>query len=153
MNELQKAEITRLRKQGEGYRIIANNLGLSRDIVRNFCKKHGLDGLGTEVTKNIELKQQAGILCSYCNKPLKQHKHGRQRRFCSDECRRAWWKENADKGNRKETAMYKAKCAYCGTEFESYGNKNRKYCSHDCYINDRFGKDKTLVNSTQEQSE
>ena len=22
---------------------------------------------------------------------------------------------------------------------ESYGNKNRKYCSHECYIADRFG--------------
>jgi len=29
-------------------------------------------------------------------------------------------------------------CARCGKEFTSYGNKNRKYCSHDCYIKARF---------------
>ena len=65
MNELQKAEITRLRKQGEGYKLIANKLNLSRDIVRNFCKKHGLDGLGTEVTKNIKVKQQQKLYIPY----------------------------------------------------------------------------------------
>lgn len=27
---------------------------------------------------------------------------------------------------------------YCGKAFVAYGNKDRKYCSHDCYIRDRF---------------
>ena len=35
---------------------------------------------------------------------------------------------------------YKLKCAYCGKDFISYGNKKRKYCSHYCYIHDRFWK-------------
>ncbi|RXM53885.1 RNA polymerase subunit sigma-70, partial [Clostridium tetani] len=30
---------------------------------------------------------------------------------------------------------------YCGKEFSAYGNKNRKYCSHNCYIRDRFWRD------------
>lgn len=39
--------------------------------------------------------------------------------------------------NRK--ANYSCTCAFCGKQFTSYGNKHRKYCSHACYINDRFG--------------
>ena len=31
------------------------------------------------------------------------------------------------------------KCEKCGKKFISYGNKDRKYCCHECYIEDRFG--------------
>jgi len=34
--------------------------------------------------------------------------------------------------------MYPAVCVRCGKEFLSYGNRKRKYCSHDCYIKARF---------------
>ena len=37
--------------------------------------------------------------------------------------------------NDVEVATY---CAYCGQPFQSYGNQTRKYCSHECYIHDRF---------------
>ena len=30
-------------------------------------------------------------------------------------------------------------CKNCGVMFTVYGNKHRKYCCHECYINDRFG--------------
>jgi hypothetical protein len=49
----------------------------------------------------------------------------------------AWWKEHPERLNRK--AVYGLVCAGCGKPFESYGNRYRKYCSHDCYIKDRFG--------------
>ena len=29
-------------------------------------------------------------------------------------------------------------CKQCGKKFTSYGNRNRKYCSHKCYIYHRF---------------
>ena len=32
-------------------------------------------------------------------------------------------------------------CEYCHEKFISYGNPNRKYCSHDCYIKQRFWTD------------
>jgi len=38
-------------------------------------------------------------------------------------------------------AIYNIICANCGTEFEAYGNKDRKFCSHNCYIASRFGKE------------
>ena len=44
MIEFQEKQIRDLRLQGTGYRAIASVVGLSRDIVRNYCKSHGLDG-------------------------------------------------------------------------------------------------------------
>jgi endogenous inhibitor of DNA gyrase (YacG/DUF329 family) len=123
-----------------GYKAIGNVLGLSRDTVRAYCKSKGMDGDAVTLSRNYEIKKENGILCLNCGKVLKQPKRGKARKFCSEKCRRKWWKENADKGNRKETAVYKVVCAYCGEEFESYGNKNRKYCCHECYIKDRFKK-------------
>ena len=140
MTDYQKSKIHELRFKGLGYKAIGNVLGLSRDAIRAFCRQNGLDGDGIVVSKNYEIKKEKGILCLRCGKVLKQPKRGKARKFCSEECRRTWWKENSDKGNRKETAVYQLVCAYCGEEFESYGNKNRKYCCHECYIKDRFNK-------------
>lgn len=42
--------------------------------------------------------------------------------------------------NRPE--YYHLICRHCKKEFISYGNKERKYCSHNCYIRERFGGDK-----------
>lgn len=61
----------------------------------------------------------------------------KEKRFCSDKCRNKWWNTHLDKVNRR--ANYDFVCAYCKKPFISYGNKNRKYCSHECYIADRFG--------------
>ena len=140
MTDYQKSKIHELRFKGLGYKAIGNVLGLSRDAVRAYCKSNGMDGDGVTLSRNYEIKKENGILCLNCGKLLKQNKRGKARKFCSEECRRTWWKENSDKGNRKETAIYKSTCKYCGVEFESYGNKNRKYCCHECYIKDRFEK-------------
>ncbi|NBI93151.1 RNA polymerase subunit sigma-70, partial [Lachnospiraceae bacterium] len=29
----------------------------------------------------------------------------------------------------------------CGRDFSFYGSRHPKYCSHDCYIKARFGRD------------
>lgn len=42
MTEQQAKQIREMREQGIGYRSIALTVGLSRDIVRNFCKSRGL---------------------------------------------------------------------------------------------------------------
>ena len=66
------------------------------------------------------------------------HTPGAKRKmFCSDACRVAWWNCHKDLVTRK--AVYMIPCAGCGKVFKSYGNRNRKYCSHGCYINARFG--------------
>jgi hypothetical protein len=124
--------------KGVGYRAIASVVGLSRDIVRNYCKTHGLDGYAAEFTVNIKEQMQQGKACMCCCKDIKQPITGRKRKFCSDRCRREWWSSHPEVVNKKKTAFYELTCVYCGKPFTVYGNKNRKYCSHDCYVHDRF---------------
>lgn len=140
MDKDQKREIVRLRLCGQGYRRIAKEVGLTRDIVRNFCKSRGLDGYGWNGVEIIEEKIAADKgLCLECGMELEQPPTGRRRKFCSDECRRKWWKRHPERVERK--AYYTKYCDYCGVEFKAYGNDARKYCSHECYIRDRFYQD------------
>ena len=67
MDKDQKREIVRLRLCGQGYRRIAKEVGLTRDIVRNFCKSRGLDGYGWNGVEIIEEKIAADKgLCLEC---------------------------------------------------------------------------------------
>jgi endogenous inhibitor of DNA gyrase (YacG/DUF329 family) len=128
----------RLAPQGTGYRAIASVVGLSRDIVRNYCKSHGLDGYASVLTINMKEQMIKGQACLACGKEIVQPMTGRKRKFCSDECRRRWWSAHQDDLKKKPTAFYEKECAYCHKPFTAYGNKNRKYCSHECYVRDRF---------------
>lgn len=131
MNDLQRKAIEKLRNKGAGYKAIAQKLGLSVNTVKSHCRRNGLTGKQSG-TDAIEV-----LFCKKCGKKLTQTKGAKQKSFCSDECRLSWWKEHPEKVKRK--AYYELTCAYCHETFHSYGNKNRKYCSHECYIADRFG--------------
>lgn len=145
MNTEEKERIKELRLKGMGYKAIASITGLSRDSVRGFCRRNGLIGVSVVVALNLEEKIKKNELCIYCKKPIKQKLKGRARKFCSDECRYKWWNENLDKRNKSEEATYKYTCPYCNKKFTAYGNKKRKYCSHDCYIKDRFWREEDGV--------
>ena len=54
MTEIQAAQIESLRIQGKGYKAIASAVGLSRDIVRNFCKANGMEGVGEAAAMNMQ---------------------------------------------------------------------------------------------------
>ena len=138
MIDEEREKIKKLRLKGMGYKGIATLLGISRDSVRGVCRRNSLEGNSGVVSLNFEEKVNKNVLCGCCEKPIKQNYQGRTRRFCSEECRRKWWKEHKDKRKGSETATYKFTCPYCSKEFSSYGNKNRKYCSHNCYIKARF---------------
>ena len=139
MTDAQAAQIKELRMGGMGYRTIAEAVGLSRDIVRNYCKANGMGGYVVATVKNLQERLEAGAICICCGKEITQPENGRPRKFCSDRCRRQWWKTHPEAGNRK--AVYTKVCAYCGRSFDSYGDNRRKYCSHPCYIKDRFWRD------------
>ena len=98
MDEVQKKRICELRADGCGYKLIAAELGVSRDVVRNFCRKHSLTGHIAGMDKDVRKMVLVNVMCSNCGNPIKQKNKGKPRRFCSDECRRKWWKENAEKG-------------------------------------------------------
>lgn len=141
MTDSQAAQIKELRKKGVGYKAIGSIVGLSRDIVRNFCKAHNLVGYASVISKNIQEDIEQGKACLLCGEPITQKFGVRPRKFCSDKCRRDWWKAHPELIKKKETSMYTLTCKRCGNEFISYGNKKRKYCSHNCYIKDRFWED------------
>jgi len=138
MTKVQAALIRQFRLDGLGYKAIATRLGLTRDIVRNFCKANKLEGYGPVAKLNFKEQIYSGKACLHCGKEISQPFTGRPKKFCSDGCRREWWKSNPEAVNRKETAIYHLVCTRCGQEFTSYGNKNRKYCTHNCYIKARF---------------
>lgn len=138
LTDEQKRQIIEMRKKGIGYKAIATELNLSRDTVRNYCKNNDLLGYGTACSMNVNTRINSGKACDHCGKSFEQPLTGRPKKFCSDSCRRAWWKAHPEKINRRDTAFYEFSCRYCGKEFKAYGNKNRGYCSHFCYVKDRF---------------
>lgn len=139
MTEEIKKQILELRKNGIGYKAIATSLDMSRDSVRSFCKRNELIGEAKLVAVNIEEKIKNNEICSNCSKPLKLKTRGtRSKRFCSDVCRRKWWKDNPQERVQSESAIYEYVCPHCGREFSCYGNKKRKFCSHNCFIKSTY---------------
>jgi len=54
MTKEQVAQIKKLRMQGKGYKAAASAVGLSRDIVRNYCKANGMEGCGEAAKLNLQ---------------------------------------------------------------------------------------------------
>ena len=54
MTKEQAARIKELRMQGKGYKAAASAVGLSRDIVRNYCRANGMEGYGEAVKLNMQ---------------------------------------------------------------------------------------------------
>lgn len=129
MTKKEKESVRFLRGEGYGYLAIATRLGISLNTVKSFCRRNGLGGIAEKPDRQT---------CRQCGKPLAQEPKRPARKYCSEACRRIWWKEHPHLVNKK--AFYSLTCAYCGKEFQSYGNQKRKYCSHPCYIAARFGK-------------
>jgi hypothetical protein len=120
VTEEQKQMIQAMREAGQTMPHIAAALGVSVNTVKSFCQR----------TRNSK------DYCRNCGALLAQVPVGRNKIFCTDKCRYAWWDKNRDKMQRR--AVYPVTCAGCGVKFESYGNKHRKYCSHPCYVRSRW---------------
>lgn len=111
-----------MRSHGKSAADIAIALGLSVNTVRSYIRRH-------------PPKDAVQVGCRRCGKPVMQVKSRKAKYFCSDRCRNAWWNAHPEKVQRK--AYYRLTCQFCGKEFVSYGNKNRKYCSRLCYADAR----------------
>lgn len=131
MTTEERNTIALMRKSGTGYAVIARELGLSKNTVKTFCRRNGLTSTPASET-NLEQH-----LCPQCGGPVDLTPGRKPKRFCCDACRYKWWNAHLDEVKRK--AMYEYICPTCGKTFFAYGNKHRKYCSHECYITDRFG--------------
>jgi hypothetical protein len=122
----QNEKITVLRKQGYSYSKIADTLGVSINTIKSFCQRNNLGGVAS---KNSRLTGET--FCKGCSKSLKQTSGKKQKIFCSDKCRMTWWNSHPEKVNRKTIRSFI--CKTCGDSFESYGSRERKYCSRKCY--------------------
>lgn len=143
MTEVERRQIHDFRLKGAGYKAIAAALGVSRDSVRGYCKRSGCGGESKAMSLKVAEVEQTSLLCPCCGRGVTKNSRGRIRRFCSDECRRKWWSDHMEARSKKETAIYSYTCPRCGKAFSAYGDKTRKYCSHDCYIKARFWIEKT----------
>lgn len=130
MTDEQKKKITALRQEGMGYMAIARQMDISKDTVKSFCRRNGLAGERAPAAKKQIPK------CKECGKPLRQAEGMKPRVFCCDGCRVKWWHEHPEQ--IRQRAVYSFTCACCGKPFTAYGNSRRKYCSHECYIRNRF---------------
>ena len=130
MTTEQKQTIHRLRYAGKDYQSVASELRIKIGTVKTYCFRHSL------TDADIEEQEQKNE-CPCCGNKITQRPKIKPRKFCSDKCRIKWWNDNRDLHNKK--AQHRNICECCGKEFNSYGNKSRKYCSHSCYISQRFG--------------
>lgn len=128
MTDIQKYKVLDLREKGLSYSEIAKRINVSINTVKSFCRRNNL---------KESKKEKSKARCEYCNAEIHQNPLRKKKRFCSDKCRSLRWNENKNLINKK--AFYECVCLNCGKSFSSYGNKNRKYCCHACYIKDRFG--------------
>ena len=130
MTDKEKQQIKALRESGESYAQISKMMDLPINSIKTYCRRNNLTSIDVE-------REDKTSTCLECGKPIEQTPGRKKKKFCSDKCRMLWWNSQSEEVNRK--ANYSCTCAFCGKQFTSYGNKHRKYCSHSCYINDRFG--------------
>ena len=123
MTEEQKSFIEEHRRLGEGYKVIGKLMGISENTIKTYCRRNGLGGTATQ--------KKTDFFCKYCGEPVKQTAGKKQKKFCSDACRMKWW--NHHTRLRKKNSI----CVHCGKSF--HGRHGQKYCSHDCYVAERFG--------------
>ena len=128
MTEQQKKQITELRKNGMSYNTIADAVSLSLGTVKAFCSRHAIE----------HRPDSKPTGCKRCGDEIINTPGHRQRIFCSAECQRLYWREHPELMNH--TAIIQKRCPACGKEFSDYRDHSRKYCSHACYITDRYGK-------------
>ncbi len=125
----QQEQIRKLRASGEGYKRISVMLGLSLNTVKSYCRRNGDMDQETVTEESATEDKQ---VCPRCHKPVISVPGRRTRIFCSSTCRAAYWRVMAMPvgGQRK--------CVGCGSPLGG-NDREKKYCSHACYIDHRFG--------------
>jgi endogenous inhibitor of DNA gyrase (YacG/DUF329 family) len=132
MTEIQKEQIHEMRRHGCTYRYIADALSLKEGTVKTYCVRAAKKGLLT-LAKPIEESS-----CKQCGTHIEQVPKRKRKTFCSKACSQKWWNTHLYLVDCSSKALYHFTCPTCGKQFFAYGNADRKYCSHGCYINARY---------------
>lgn len=118
MTDKDKERIFELYKMGYGHKKISSILNLNANTVKSCVRR---------IPKSkIEI-----CVCEECGKPITQTPHKKPKRFCSDDCRFAWWAKHKDLSNRPSSKVFI--CKYCGKEFLDNEKRERTYCSKSCF--------------------
>lgn len=144
-----RERVRELRMDGVECSEISEQTGLSADQVEAYCTQLGLPVSGScrlvgptpeeDWMKSGQSVGRSPFLCPQCGAVIIQSRRGRKRKFCSDDCKNAWW--NRRWKDQKEKHGRKAVCKNCGSEFiafNEYGTE-RRYCCRECYFEHRYG--------------
>lgn len=134
MTSEQKEQIMQLRAAGCGYMKISQKMSISVNTIKSYCRRHET---ANPMPAALDMQKNEQHICLNCGKKVKQNPGRKEKKFCSDRCRNHWWNAHLDTVKRK--ANYEYICPCCKKKFTAYGNSDRKYCSHECYIRARFG--------------
>lgn len=123
MTNEQKQAICSMREAAVSFPAIAEQLGLSINTIKSYCKRHSIHS-GAPSRGKI-------LFCLQCHKEIPQAAHRKEKKFCSDKCRGLWWAENTALIPRD--SQIERICPICKQHFLSYKSKHRIYCSRTCY--------------------
>ena len=128
MKPEQKNMIQDLRNSGCGYKEISEQLQISINTVKSYCKRHELTRMGKRNSGSVRF-------CLQCGTEIKQEQHRKTKKFCSDRCRMIWWREHSSllRTPSKQTFI----CPVCHEAFAAYSSTKQKYCSRLCYARSR----------------
>ena len=128
MNPEQKNMIQDLRNSGCGYKEISEQLQISINTVKSYCKRHDLTSTKKRNSGSVRF-------CLQCGNEIKQEQHRKTKKFCSDRCRMIWWREHSSllRTPSKQTFI----CPVCHEAFSAYSSTKQKYCSRLCYARSR----------------
>lgn len=90
MTAKQLETIAALRRHNYPYSFIGRELGLSINTVKSVCRRKNYKANGQRKTKEEKLSAR---FCPNCGTVLSPD-CSKGQRFCSDRCRRKWWKDN-----------------------------------------------------------
>ena len=77
MTDAQKTQISNLRAAGLGYKKIAEQMELSENTVKTYCRRHGLGGA---MAHQVERTDKS--LCQCCGVEVKQNPGRKVKKFC-----------------------------------------------------------------------
>ena len=106
--------INSMRLDGYGYKRIASQVGLPPNTVKSYLRRHPV----------------ATHTCLQCGGELVLTPGKRERKFCSDACRMAWWRDHPDRVQYNHPHSFV--CRHCGRTFDSR-RPTGLYCSMACY--------------------
>ena len=117
MTAEQKKRVLQLRAQCMPFTEIAAATDIPRNSVKSFCQR--------EAKKQCPKPKTA---CKHCGAAINQTPKTKQRVYCNDACRYAYWNRH-----RGERAAHAFLCAHCGGAFVACPSARRKYCSQRCF--------------------